>query len=59
VTGTGLTDDPLVATGGGITELDLDLLFDVEVARSLTAAAAPPAADVPNLVPAPAVDAVG
>ena len=27
------TDDPLIATGGGITEYDLYLLFDVEVAR--------------------------
>jgi hypothetical protein len=29
VTGHGLSDDPLFFTGGGITELELDLLFDV------------------------------
>jgi hypothetical protein len=34
VTGTTLTDDPLVHTGGGRTELDLDLLFDVALAGS-------------------------
>ena len=34
VTGTALTDDPLVHTGGGKTELDLDLLFDVSLAGS-------------------------
>jgi hypothetical protein len=33
VSGLGRTDDPLVATGGGVTELDLDLLFDVDIAR--------------------------
>ncbi len=33
-TGAGLTDDPLVATGGGRTELTLDLLFDVGIAGS-------------------------
>lgn len=31
--GGGRTDDPLVATGGGVTEYDLRLLFDVDVAR--------------------------
>lgn len=34
VTGTGLTDDPLLYTGGGRTELDLDLLFDVTLPGS-------------------------
>jgi hypothetical protein len=29
----GRTDHPLIATGGGITELDLQLLFDTEVAQ--------------------------
>ncbi len=32
--GTGLTDDPLLYTGGGRTELQLDLLFDVSLAGS-------------------------
>ena len=30
LTGTGLADDPLQFTGGGRTELTLDLLFDVD-----------------------------
>src|SRR5829696_7070247 len=34
LTGTGMTDDPLHFTGGGRTELQLDLLFDVEIAGS-------------------------
>lgn len=34
LTGAGLADDPLLYTGGGRTELDLDLLFDVEIAGS-------------------------
>ena len=33
LTGVARTDDPLIATGGGVTEYDLYLLFDVEVAR--------------------------
>jgi hypothetical protein len=32
LTGRGLTEDPLLYTGGGVTELKLDLLFDVELA---------------------------
>lgn len=32
LTGAGLTDDPLLFTGGGRTEVRLDLLFDVELA---------------------------
>jgi hypothetical protein len=32
MTGRGLADDPLLYTGGGVTELKLDLLFDVELA---------------------------
>lgn len=34
VTGAGLADDPLLFTGGGETELLLDLLFDVTIAGS-------------------------
>ena len=34
LTGTGLSDDPLLYTGGGRTELMLDLLFDLGVAGS-------------------------
>jgi len=34
IAGAGLSDDPLIFTGGGRTELDLDLLFDIEIAGS-------------------------
>jgi hypothetical protein len=34
LTGTGLADDPLLYTGGGRTELELSLLFDVSLAGS-------------------------
>ncbi|PTL84227.1 hypothetical protein [Vitiosangium sp. GDMCC 1.1324] len=34
LTGAGLTDDPLLFTGGGTTELTLELLFDVTLAGS-------------------------
>jgi hypothetical protein len=34
VAGAELADDPLICTGGGSTELDLDLLFDVSLAGS-------------------------
>src|SRR5262245_7435591 len=34
LTGAGLRDDPLLYTGGGTTELELDLLFDVSLAGS-------------------------
>lgn len=34
LTGAGLQDDPLLFTGGGTTELKLDLLFDVSIAGS-------------------------
>ena len=37
VTGVALSDDPLVATGGGVTELELDLLFDAEIERESAA----------------------
>ena len=35
LTGAAGSHDPLIATGGGITELELHLLFDTELARSL------------------------
>ncbi len=34
VTSSGLKDDPLLSTGGGTTEVALDLLFDVKIAGS-------------------------
>lgn len=34
ITGTGLSDDALIYTGGGRTEMELDLLFDVTLAGS-------------------------
>jgi hypothetical protein len=34
LTGSGLSDDQLIYTGGGTTELNLDLLFDVSVSGS-------------------------
>src|SRR5262245_32780098 len=34
LTGRGLSDDQLIYTGGGMTELNLDLLFDVSVSGS-------------------------
>jgi hypothetical protein len=37
LTGVGLSDDQLIYTGGGTTELNLDLLFDVSVAGSTIA----------------------
>lgn len=36
LTGAGLADDPLLFTGGGRTELRLDLLFDVDLAPTQT-----------------------
>jgi Contractile injection system tube protein len=39
ITGVALSDDPVVATGGGVTEIDLDLLFDVGIARDVSPAA--------------------
>lgn len=33
LTGVARSEDPLIATGGGVTEYDLKLLFDVEVSR--------------------------
>lgn len=40
ITGLNLSDDPVRATGGGVTEYDLDLLFDVDLAREDAAAGA-------------------
>jgi hypothetical protein len=51
ITGAALSDDPVAATGGGTTEYDLDLLFDVDLARE-EAAAAPPAAAAFETAPA-------
>ncbi|MCC6984339.1 MAG: hypothetical protein IT535_13800 [Bauldia sp.] len=67
ITGAGLSDDPVIATGGGVTEYDLDLLFDVDLAREeqapfageavpaarLDTGSAEGEADGPLLVPAP------
>jgi len=36
ITGQGLADDPLVFTGGGRTELTLDLLFDIDFVETQT-----------------------
>jgi hypothetical protein len=44
LTGAGLADDPLLFTGGGMTELHLNLLFDVSLAGSST-----PVTDVRDL----------
>ena len=48
ITGFGFSDDPVIATGGGRTELELDLLFDTEVAQELNPMpdSAAPLADV-------------
>lgn len=49
VIGNPRTDDPLVATGGGVTEYELKLLFDVDLlaGQSDAGGIAPPAAAVP------------
>ena len=44
LTGAGVTDTPLLFTGGGTTEITMDLLFDVSLARS-----APPPENVRDL----------
>lgn len=51
VLGNPRTDDPLVATGGGVTEYELKLLFDVDVLASQSGPGALPAM---TLEPAPA-----
>jgi hypothetical protein len=54
VLGNPRTDDPLIATGGGITEYDLQLLFDVEIANEQrpTQPAAPPLPAPPSVAEA-------
>jgi hypothetical protein len=50
VLGNPRTDDPLIATGGGVTEYDLKLLFDVDIAnegRGARVTATPPIAIPP------------
>src|ERR1043166_10002984 len=38
LTGAGLKDDPLLSTGGGMTEILLDLLFDISLAGATVTA---------------------
>lgn len=40
ILGAAQADDPLILTGGGVTELELQLLFDTDLARSLDPGAA-------------------
>jgi hypothetical protein len=47
LTGHGLSDDPLQATGGGATHLDLRLLFDTNLAAELRGPVPPPLPDAP------------
>ncbi len=67
LTGAALSDDMLLATGGGVTEIVLDLLFDIDLAEISAPVAAPPAAFDPtqptpeagvalNVPPLPMVD---
>ena len=57
VTGQALTDDPLLATGGGTTEIDLDLLVDVDIARE-QAPARVETVEVPGATEAPGAAAL-
>ncbi|MFN3273952.1 MAG: hypothetical protein ACK41U_04720 [Paracoccus sp. (in: a-proteobacteria)] len=53
ILGAGLADDPLIATGGGVTELELRLLFDTELTdRPDPAGPVPQRADPPSTQPA-------
>lgn len=55
VLGAAQADDPLIATGGGVTELELRLLFDTDLQDQLDPArAAPQMADPPSALPATA-----
>jgi hypothetical protein len=53
--GTARTDHPLIATGGGITEFDLKLLFDTEIALLDRGQQAGPSAPLEG-APAPVMD---
>lgn len=57
--GAAATDDPLIATGGGVTELTLNLLFDTEVAESMTPGAQDIAAHEQPRAGLPATPATG
>lgn len=61
ITGFGLSDDPVAGTGGGVTEYDLDLLFDVDLASEEAAAAAQPVApfEVARAAPSAGTGAAG
>jgi hypothetical protein len=52
--GTARTDHPLIATGGGVTEIDLRLLFDTEIAQ--LESGQQPAVPGEDGTPAPAMD---
>lgn len=53
ILGAGLADDPLIATGGGVTELELRLLFDTDLTdRPDPAQTAPQLAEAPSAQPA-------
>lgn len=56
LTGLARSEDPLIATGGGVTEYDLHLLFDVEVAREGRPPSASATPDDPTRVSGPAED---
>lgn len=49
ITGASLSDDVLLHTGGGRTEIDLDLLFDTELASETQTTDVPTATDVREL----------